>query len=174
MGRALDDEVQPDSPDSVNNTIEWSVASNYKFASKEFKNFTTSKCITPTVGYDPNPYFHKQCFCEAPPRLKPRICAKENGTCECDGIAFYAAEKYPKTNKTADFNETMDMNYVWKNSTKEIKCNSDVFGDPAFGFKKQCYCDDVHFISREKLEADQVYYEEVVVYTSEEQRSVAE
>ena len=148
MGRALSDAVQPYDRD-INQTITWAQAAEYKFASKSFTNYTKMQCITPEIGSNPNPFYHKQCFCEPTPRKTPRLCAKENGTCECNGVAFFGVEKDEKTGKVLSFEETLDSNYIWINSTTETKCDVNTFGfDPKANKRKQCYCDDVNYIDR--------------------------
>lgn len=106
MGRAIADQFQPNDK-NISSFATWAQASEFKYASKEYENYTATKCITPEIGYNPNPWYHKQCFCEAAPRLMPRLCAKANGTCECNGIAFFAPEKNKTTGKVLDFKQTL-------------------------------------------------------------------
>lgn len=49
MGRALDVDVQPYNKSTVK-PIEWSRAADFKFASKQFANYTKMKCIAPEIG----------------------------------------------------------------------------------------------------------------------------
>jgi len=122
MGRALDEQLQPNDKKSINETIDWTKGSDYKFGSRHFKNYTSKKCITPMIGYNPDPYWAKQCFCEAEPRNAPRLCAKEGGMCECSGAVIYAQEKHNKTGKILTFKQSLKENYLWNQTKKEIMC----------------------------------------------------
>lgn len=167
MGRAIEEQLQPNDKATINKTIDWDKASGFKFASKWFANYTSKKCVTPMVGYNPNPYYAKQCFCEAAPRNKPRLCSKEGGKCECNGVAFYAQEKHNKTGNILNFKESLKENYLWKNATNEIQCSNKAFGgDPAPNYRKQCYCDDVGAVNYEKLSTDQIVYQTVITYVN--------
>lgn len=52
------------------------------------------------------------------------LCALEHGSCKCDGEVRYGVGK----------------NWTFRPSSPSIECTNDVFGDPAFGTMKACYC----------------------------------
>ena len=63
----------------------------------------------------------KYCRCYPEPF---HVCAHEGGTCYCDGLVAYGI---------------WDRFYV-KDSTGNIGCNNNVFGDPYVGYYKHCRC----------------------------------
>lgn len=64
----------------------------------------------------------KACYCV---HQWKHHCADDNGICECDGLVQYGAN--------GKFSE-------WKPVSREINCDSDVFGDPIPHVDKSCYC----------------------------------
>ena len=111
-------------------------------------------CSNDVMGGDPSPGFMKKCFCSAtetrttktptkkPSTDSPRFCANEKKDCSCSGNVFYGRRfDKPAGGNVLTFSEMIQKRHKKVPVTGSIKCSSDVMGgDPAFGFKKQCFC----------------------------------
>ena len=64
------------------------------------------------------------CSLLTPPYCAGAHCAREGGTCKCNGAVTYGAKGKFKT----------------KHAGGSIGCNNGVFGDPVPGTVKACYC----------------------------------
>ena len=124
------------------------------------------KCSTNVFG-DPIPGSKKQCFCER--EKKPlggvdnktesvRYCASEGGNCQCQGRVFYGKEydeskpatidldPIPQGGKThnkqpeLNFKEMIKFPFTEQKVFGNVSCSSDVFGNVARGYSKQCFC----------------------------------
>merc|ERR1712139_297315 len=86
------------------------------------------------MGGDPVPGTVKACYCKGGKKPKKKAkkamkaqgahCAREGGTCKCNGAVTYGAKGKFRT----------------KPAGGSIGCNNGVFGDPVPGTVKACYC----------------------------------
>lgn len=82
----------------------------------------TINCSNSVFG-DPKYGHAKKCIC-IPDEVAGVECAKENGTCECEGTVKYG----------------VGDSWATKNVSGTIKCSNSIFGDPKYGYAKKCIC----------------------------------
>jgi len=147
--------------------------SNFNYNTFASDGTVDLECKTSNYMKDYNPHYWKQCFCEMRPRHEPRFCAIENQECkQCSGNVVYGQAVIE--GKKTDFETMLTKNYAVLNiqgGASNVGCNNKVLGDPIVGQPKHCFCDDVGFLTEDRILADQAFFENAFMLDERERQA---
>lgn len=81
----------------------------------------------------------------APTSAAIKVCANEGGYCQCTGRVYYGkrfVSGKPGTGERMTFEQMKMSAFKTMDVQQKVWCANPVFGDPIWGYYKQCFCEE--------------------------------